>query len=87
MSNIKDYCRQKNGCTTEFHNGIHGGVEVQSFGDQNQFSRTDGLPYFVTHGAPRARRERHPLLRHNVELPNLISHSVVNVTMQHFIKF
>ena len=35
------------------HNGIHGGVEVCTV-IKTKFSCTDGLSYFLTHGAPRA---------------------------------
>ena len=40
------------GCTMEFHIGIHGGVDVRAV-TKTTLSRTDGLPYFLTHGAPR----------------------------------
>ena len=41
------------------HIGIHGGVDGRTV---TKTTRTDGLPYFLTNGAPRARLLRAELL-------------------------
>ena len=59
MSNIKDVPAKNAAYTTEFHLGIHGGVDgrmvVWSYVAKMKFSRTGGVPYFLTYGAQRAR--------------------------------